>query len=246
MDPTQNPSQYPTAPPPYPPVQPSFSPADQGFPPPAPLQVDPAAGFVWDPSAPPPLPPASTDGTRWRRWLSGALGIAGGFIVLANVNGQLPYAISGISGMPGEVALLLVAQTVFGLLVVALSYFSAPGPVASRAIGIGLFVLGAIGVTALQIVRYTEGSGGPVLAVILHNPHAWLVLLGALGWLLAMRPRPLVYLSLLAAILLFLPINFNLVVAGVDSALTTLIMLVLSLAVAVVVLVAGALRERRR
>ena len=237
MDPTVNPSQYPPAQPQYqqPQQQPPFP--QQPYQPPFPPQS-------YQPHQ--AAPTATADSAGWRRWLSGALGIAGGSIVLSVVEGQLPYSLSGVSGGSAAIVVLLMAQLLFGVAVVVVAYLGAPGPVASRAIGIGLFVVAVIAVTALQTMRMTGGSGGPVLGTILYNPLAWLVLVGALGWLLAMRPRPIVYVSLVAVIVLFLPIEYGLVMANLEFAITDLVMRVIALVIAVVILVAGAIRGRQR
>ena len=140
MDPTVNPSQYPPAQPQYqqPQQQPPFP--QQPYQPPFPPQS-------YQPHQ--AAPTATADSAGWRRWLSGALGIAGGSIVLSVVEGQLPYSLSGVSGGSAAIVVLLMAQLLFGVAVVVVAYLGAPGPVASRAIGIGLFVVAVIAATAL-------------------------------------------------------------------------------------------------
>lgn len=202
--------------------------------------VDPQ-GAPWPEFAEPAPAARTTDAAadRWRRWLSGLLGIAGGFIVLASVTGQLPFMLSGLSSMPPTVVALTVIQTLFGVAVIVVAYLAAPGPTASRAVAAGGLVLGVVVIVVVQVLRLTIGSN-PVLATIVFNPWAWLVLVGGLGWLLAVRVRPRAYLSLLAVIVLFLPINVGLVMANIESAISTLVMQGLSLVVAVVILVVGA------
>lgn len=206
----------------------------------------PAAASTATPWPNPPIldRPQATTEERSRRWLTGLLGIAGGFVVLTVAIGQLPQLIAGFSGAPPSYTVLLVAQALFGLALVVTAYLVSPAPLPSRLIAVAIVVLGVVVVIVLQVVRLTV-PGNAMLLSIVSNPPAWLVLLGGLGWLIAVRARPRAYLGLAATILLFLPIMTWMVMAGVESAVSTLVMQVLALVVALVILVVGALDGRR-
>jgi len=205
--------------------------------------VDPQ-GAPWPEFAATPPTAGDPAADRRRRWLSGALGIVGGFVVVSTVTSQLPVMLSGVSNLPVGYLVLTLVQGLFGIAVVVVAFLAAPGPMASRGIAAGIFVVVVVVVVVLQAVRMTTGAH-PVVATLVFNPWAWLVLAGGFGWLLAVRVPPKAYLSLLAVIVLFLPINFGLMMASVEAPINTLVMQAISLAVAAVILIVGA-RARHR
>lgn len=184
-------------------------------------------------SADPPRPSPSY------QWLAaGVAGIAGGFIVVSLVVGQVALLLSGRSGLAAEQGVLALAQLAFGVLVVAAAYQLAPGPLALRLIATAVFVVGLVLTVTLLTLRLTGALRGGPLSIYLVNPSGLVLLAGAAGWLLAAGARPLAYLTLLPTILV-IAVPSLLVRAGLPSPLVSLATLGGALVVALLVLFAA-------
>ena len=173
---------------------------------------------------------------RWRWLLAGVIGILGGYLTISSFSGGLLNVISGIAQYDLELSAQIVLQGVFALAVTAFAYLVAPGPFPRRVIAVVLFVVVAVAIVALLAARYSGGLRlpGPAFNVVL-NPY-WLVLLtGGLGWLIAAAARPIAYLSLLLTFIV-MPLGFVFAINSISSGISTIVQLVLSLAIAIVIL----------
>ncbi len=218
---------YPGPQPPYPGAPPAWPAPSQAYAPvPAPL----------------PAAPGRRDTARWAA--AGLLGIVGGFVVLSGgVGSQLPISLAGFGGMPLSVVVLQLLQVLFGVAAVVAAYLLAPGRIGMRVVAGVVFVIAAVLSIVFASIRLT-GSVDPFMSSVLLNATALLVFWGAVGWLLACGARPIAYLSLLAPLVLLLPIAMWLSMAGVEGAIITLVLQVIALVTSVVVLLASAARSR--
>lgn len=185
----------------------------------------------------PAVAASATDGTgRWRWLLSGVIGILGGYLTLLAISGGLLPALAGFAAPGPEYTILLVAQTVFAVVVTAFAYALAPGSVGRRWTAIAIYVVGVVLTILLALGRITGGiPGGAVMGFFLNA--FWLVLLfGALGWLIACGARPLAYLGLLLTVIL-LPVSFGLIMNGFPSAASNGLQFALALVIAIVILI---------
>lgn len=185
------------------------------------------------PQDPPPPPVHATPLDRWRWLLSGIIAILGGYITLQALTGGLGQVFLGF--LAPTVVAIYVAQIVFGVAVSALGYFFVTAPLGRRILAKAVWVVGVGLVILFVALRLTTGFGGVPAGLTVANPHFMLLVFGGLGWLIASGVTPLRYLVLLVA-LVPVPINFLLVLGGADSALGTLVQLVITGIAAVVIL----------
>jgi hypothetical protein len=190
----------------------------------------------------PPRPAGPPRPPQPYQWLAaGTAGIAGGYVVSSLVAGQLVFLLSGRSGR-AEQGLLISAQLIFGIGVVAAAYLLAPGRLPIRLAGLGLFVVAVVATTAVTTLRMSGAFRGapisPYLLTYVVNPTALLLVAGAVGWLLAAAARPVAYLTLLPTVVVFAVVPM-LIRLDLPSPLVTSATLGLSLVIAVAVLIAS-------
>lgn len=204
-----------------------------------PQSPDPAPAPL--PSDPAPLPPdtgSTVDRRTGRTAMAAVVVFVGGYLVISTLGGQLPAALSGFIGNGMFVPGLLVSQFVFALIVVIVGLVGAVGSGVGKLIGSLVVVVGSVVILALTTMRLNGAlRTGPEAMFFFANPWLMTVLLVGVAWLLVRRAR-LGWLALLGALLLS-PVPWALVMAGVDSVLTQLVMLALSAIVGAGILLAG-------
>lgn len=210
---------------------------------------------VADPAVPAPAPhaaepaPAYIERTRRPgRGLAGAIAtFLGGYLVLASLSSQLSSVVMGLfrpeSGpmFDGTVAVFLVLQFVFALLVVAVGIL-----LGSRHLGLG-FAGAAIAVVASIVILFVQAArlsgvlripgDQAVIQSIFGNPWWAVVLWVGVGWLLARRAR-LGWLALIAVVVL-IPIPTMIVLANLPSGLVLIAMYTLSALVGAAIIAGG-------
>ena len=182
-----------------------------------------------------PVPTSHVD--RWRWLLSGVIGIVGGYVTLASVSGPLLMALNPFStGYPPEVTVQLTLQALFGVVLTVFGYLASPGGSgAGKAIAAGIWAVGVAATVALLWGRlFGEIRLGPAANLFI-NPWWLIVLIGALGWLVAINARGLVYLALLLTLVL-MPLNLLFTFNGFSSGISSIVQYVVALGVAVAVL----------
>ena len=192
-------------------------------------------------AAPAPLPADTVsvvDRRTGRTAMAAVVVFVGGYLVITALGGQLPAALAGFLGSGMFVPVLLVAQFAFALLVVLVGLIGAVGSGVGKSIGSVLVVVGAVAVLAVTTMCLNGAlRTGPEAMFSFANPWLMTVLLVGAAWLLVRRAR-LGWLALLGALLLS-PVPWALLMAGVESVLTQLLMLALSAIVGAGILLAG-------
>lgn len=190
--------------------------------------------------APAPLPTDTVPAVERRTGrtaMAAVVVFVGGYLVISTLSGQLPAALSGFIGNGMFVPGLLVSQFVFALIVVIVGLVGAVGSGVGKLIG-SLVVVGSVVILVLTTMRLNGAlRTGPEAMFLFANPWFMTVLLVGVAWLLVRRAR-LGWLALLGALVLS-PVPWALVMAGVDSVLTQLLMLALSAIVGAGILLAG-------
>ncbi|HWR84363.1 MAG TPA: hypothetical protein VN200_00070 [Rhodoglobus sp.] len=179
-------------------------------------------------------PPASRG-----RGLAAAITVfLGGYLVIQSLGGQLAAALGGFLGGSAALTALLVSQFVFALLVVVAGLLLAPGRAAAKLIAAAAALVLLVVVLLLISARLTGALRlGPEASYTVANPWFMTVLIVGAAWLLASRAR-LGWLTLIAAVLLSFPPTL-MAIAGVESAVTTIVMLTLSAVVGALIVAVG-------
>ena len=175
---------------------------------------------------------------RWRWLLAGAIGILGGYLTIsAVISPGILNALVRPDALEPELMLPWVLQSVFALSVSSFAFFVAPGPLGRRVLAVVLFVVLVVVLFALIAGRYSGAIRIPGLVLqVVTNPYSAVLFVGGLSWLIASAARPIAYLTLLLS-LIVMPLQVVFTLNNIASGLTILVQLVLSLAVAVVILV---------
>ncbi len=186
-----------------------------------------------------PAPTATAPFDRWRWLLAGVIGILGGYLTVSVFNSGLLNALLGFGQFQPDLIAQFVLQAVFALVVTSFAYFVAPTPLAGRVIAIAIYVVVAV---LLVVVLAARLSGalrlpGPASYMML-NPYFLVLLVGGLCWLIATAARPIAYLTLLLAFIV-MPIGFVFALNDLPFAIGTILQLGLSLAIAIVILLAS-------
>lgn len=187
-----------------------------------------------------PIPAARRD--WWARWAAtGLLGLVGGYVVFSSDFAyQLGMTFLPVPQSPPIVATSTMAL-LFGFSAVTAAFLLAPGPIARRIVGAVVFVIVSGFALFLLIARMAPAG---VIVPAWFSVGALPVLAGAIGWLLASGARPAAWFSLIAPLLLFLPINFWLTMARANGDVVTFVFDALALTVGLVVLGASAIGRR--
>lgn len=186
-------------------------------------------------------PAPAKEGRSW--FLAGALGIAGGYILMNTV----PQFTNALMVTTSEVLPFLVMQMIFGFACTVIAYLNAPGKFPSRIVGTVLFVLVAALAVALHAARLFGFGGGlfhGFLGGLFSNYEGWIVLAGGAGWLIASGARPIGWLILVGA-LLVAPLRMLLVMQDLHYMTSTIVLNILMLVVAVGILLASKPRTAR-
>jgi hypothetical protein len=184
-------------------------------------------------------PPAST------RWLLSLVTVSlGGYLLILSLSGQF---IQLFTGMRLEISygVLLVVQLLIALAVVVLGFVFAPAAPARRWIAGGILMAVVFVVVVLQAVRLSSGFGAASVFVGFTLGDSFVMLAAALGagWLVV-RGRPALAYAALALVVVLALAHWGLLVNGVDSATTQLVMLLLGVVVVAAIGWGGVLASR--
>jgi hypothetical protein len=184
-------------------------------------------------------PPAST------RWLLSLVTVSlGGYLLILSLSGQF---IQLFTGMRLEISygVLLVVQLLIALAVVVLGFVFAPAALARRLIAGGILVAVVFVVVVLQAIRLSSGFGAASVFVGFTLGDSFVMLAAALGagWLVV-RGRPALAYAALALVVVLALAHWGLLVNGVDSATTQLVMLLLGVVVVAAIGWGGVLSSR--
>jgi len=175
--------------------------------------------------AAPPAPPAQLVSTQWL--LALVTVSLGGYLLMLSLGGQF---IQLFTGMRIEVSYgaLLVLQLLFAVAVVLLGFFFAPASLARRSIAGAIVAVVVLFTVILQAVRLTTGLGAASVFIGFTFADAFVMLPLALGaaWLVVRARSGLAFAGLALVVLPALA-HWALLVNGVDSATTQIIMLIL-------------------
>jgi hypothetical protein len=183
------------------------------------------------------------------RWLLSLVTTSlGGYLLVSSLSGQVTQLLSGAEYMQSYgfgFGLLLVLNLLFALAVVLLGLFFATASLARRGIAAGIVVLGVILVSILQAVRVTAGFGRatPFLAFTFADPYVMLPLLLVAAWFVV-RYRPGLAFVALALVIIIALSHWGLLVAGIDTATSSLVILLLSAIVTAAMGWGGAIASR--
>lgn len=188
-----------------------------------------------------PQPARTTD----VRWLLSLVTVSlGGYLLVSSLSGQF---IQLFTGMRIEISygVLLVLQLLFALAVVALGFFFAPVSLLRRVIAMVIVVGVVLLVAILQAARLSTGFGPASVFIGFTFADVFVMLTAALGagWLIV-RTRPGLAFVALALVVILALVHWGLLVNGVDSATTQLVMLVLSVLVVAAIGWGGMLASR--
>lgn len=190
----------------------------------------------------PSAPPAQLVSTRWL--LALVTVSLGGYLLVLSLAGQF---IQLFTGMRIELSYgaLLVLQLLFAVAVVLLGLFFAPTSLARRSIAGAIVAVVVLFTVILQAVRLTTGLGSATVFIGFTFADAFVMLPLALGaaWLVV-RARPGVAYAALALVVIPALVHWALLVNGVDSVTTQIIMLVLGALVAAGIGWGGAIAAR--
>jgi hypothetical protein len=160
------------------------------------------------------FPPPFTYDARYGASLVAVL--LGSYLLLhANVS-QIALAVSGLGGLPGTVAALLISQLVFAILVLAAGVAIHPTTGARRVAAAAVVVVGLILWVVLSGSRITGALHLPPVSVVVLAPSFAVPVIATAGWLIV-RERPAVTYLLLILILAGGVIPSAFVIAAVDS-----------------------------
>jgi hypothetical protein len=208
------------------------------------MSQSPHTPFAPGPSAPqaPSAPPAQLVSTRWL--LALVTVSLGGYLLVLNLAGQF---IQLFTGMRIEVpyGALLVLQLLFAGAVVLLGFFFAPASLARRSIAGAIVAVVVLFTIILQAVRLSTGLGAASVFIGFTFADAFVMLPLALGaaWLVV-RARPGLAYAALALVAIPALVHWALLINGVDSATTQIIMLILGALVAAGIGWGGAIAAR--
>jgi hypothetical protein len=163
----------------------------------------------------------------------------GGYLLISSLSGQLSASLFGISRNPIEVAVFLVLQALFALLVVVVGLLLAAAPMATRLIAVTIVIAGALIVVVTQAVTLTGSFGGAAIPTRMSFGNAYFMGLVAIGaaWLIVRSAR-VGWLSLIAAFVL-IPVPYLLMLASIPSIITQIVSLTLSAIIGAGIIVAG-------
>ena len=173
---------------------------------------------------------------RWRWLLAGVIGILGGYLTVSVVTSPFTFAFVQLDRYEPEQMLLFVSQAVFALSATSFAFLVAPGPFGRRVLAVVIFIVVTIVLVVVLVGRLSGAIRvpGPTLGVII-NPYSVVLAAGGLAWLIAVGARPIAYFSVLLT-LIVMPLNYVFALNGLASGINTTVQLVLSLAVAIVIL----------
>ena len=147
--------------------------------------------------------------------------LLGSYLLLnANVS-QVALALSGLGGIPGNIAGLLLAQLVFAALVLLAGFLIHPTTPGRRLAAAAVVLIGLIMWIVLSAARVTGSIPLPPLSIVVLAPSFAITLLATAGWLIV-RERPGVTYLLLLLIIVGGVIPYVLLMAATDSGTTLL------------------------
>jgi hypothetical protein len=163
------------------------------------------------------------------RWLLSLVTVSlGGYLLVMSLSGQFNQLFTAMQ-IDISYAVLLILQLLFAVAVVGLGFFFAPAPLLRRVVAAAIVVGVVLLVVILQAVRLSSGFGPASVFMGFTLADAFVMLTAAFGaaWLVVRRRRGLAFAALALVVILALA-HWALLVNGVDSATTQLVMLVLS------------------
>ena len=177
-----------------------------------------------------------SDENRMQRRLSLVTVALGAYLSYFAFSGQIYVAMMG-RGIPGGYGALLVIQALIALGVLMLGWAFAPTTavrrVAAAVLSLVLVVIG-FGVALLRLSGAPFGPGGVPVSLTIGSVPFMLVVAVALGWLIVRERSPLAYIFvLLAGVVPFA--QFTLLIQGVESGVSQLVLMALSALVIVVI-----------
>lgn len=193
-----------------------------------------------------PQPARTADDVRW--FLTLVTVTLGGYLLVLSLSGQVTQILSGSElglSFGASFGVLLVLQLLFALAVVLLGLFFAPTTLARRGVA-GAIIVGVVVIVALaQALRFAVGFGAATTFIGFSFGDPFVMLSLALGaaWLVV-RNRPGLAYVLLTLVILTGLVRWGLLYAGVDSATSQLIALLLSAAVTVAIGWGGVIADR--
>lgn len=186
-----------------------------------------------------PAPPASDAPPAPGRSLASGIAVfLGGYLLLLALISPLVGALAGFTGSgPGYTALLLL-QLGFALLVVIGGFWIAPAA-AGRKVAASVLVLVVTVLVLVVSVARISGSLrlGQLPTFTFANPWFMAVLAVGAGWLIVRSARA-GWLAVLLALVLS-PLPFAFAIAGLDTAITQILMLTATLVAGLGILLAG-------
>ena len=190
----------------------------------------------------PSAPAAQLTSTRWL--LALVTVSLGGYLLVLSLAGQFVQLFTGIR-IEVSYGALLVLQLLFAVAVVLLGLFFAPASLTRRSIAGAIVAVVVLLTVVLQAVRLTTGLGAASVFIGFTFADAFVMLPLALGaaWLVV-RARPGLAFAALALVMIPALAHWGLLVNGVDSATTQIIMLILGVLVAAGIGWAGAIADR--
>ncbi|KQM59048.1 hypothetical protein [Agreia sp. Leaf210] len=187
-------------------------------------------------------PPSQTLATRWL--LALVTVSLGGYLVVQSLSGQFIQLFLN-TRLDASVGALLVLQLLFAVAVTVLGFFFAPATVARRSIAAGIAVAAVLLVALFQAVRLTArlGRGGFLLSFTVADVFVMMTLGLGLAWLIV-RSRPGLSLVSLALVVVLSLAHWGLLMGGIESATTQIMMLILSAVVVAAIGWGGVLASR--
>jgi hypothetical protein len=185
----------------------------------------------------PPAPAAASvpSATRtWRGRAAGATTLLAAFLTLSWTTGQFPLQLAGLGGgidentaYPILIMVLAAAVTVVGLLM-------APGSLLRRILAVVIVFILVVVLVTVFVLRISADSPLRLpfeAGVSVGNSYFMITLAYSAAWILA-RGRRAVSLVFLIPTLLIPPVQYGLVLAGINAGVSNSLVLILSLVVA--------------
>jgi hypothetical protein len=176
-----------------------------------------------------PARPVGPDPAVSTRWLLSLVTVSlGGYLLMLSLSGQFIQLFTGMR-LDISYGVLLVLQLLFALAVVVLGFVFAPTVLPRRLIAGAVLVAVVFVVVVVQAIRVSSGFGPASVFIGFTIGDSFVMLTAALGagWLVV-RKRPALAYAALALVVILALVHWGLIVNGLDSATTQLVMLILS------------------
>lgn len=159
---------------------------------------------------------------------------AGAYLTYLAFSGQIYSAFVGVM-IPGGYVAFMVVQAFVGLGLLALGFSFAPAGAARRLAAIGITVVFVVLAFALAVVRLKGSAFGPAgipISLTVGNVGFMLTIAVAIGWLIVRERNPISMLFVvLAGVIPFA--QWSMLLGGVESGISQLVLLFLSIVVVV-------------